>query len=77
MLAHGSTQHQLLELGRELARALGRVEDTVTRALLAPGEVGAGYAAGAPADLATLLRVAGVANPWLRPVPGSFGDPGG
>jgi hypothetical protein len=26
-LAHGSTQHQLLEMARELARALGRVED--------------------------------------------------
>jgi len=63
MLAHGSTQHQLLETGRELARALGRVEDEVTRALLAPGNVGAGHPDGAPADLATMLRVAGVANP--------------
>jgi len=77
MLAHGSTQHQLLEMARELARALGRVEDEVTQALLAPGDVGAGSADGAPADLATMLRVAGVANPWIRPVSGSFEDPGG
>lgn len=58
-------------------RGLGRVEDEVTAALLAPGDVGAGHADGAPADLGTMLRVAGVANPWLRPVPESFGDPGG
>ncbi len=77
MLAHGSTQHQLLEMGRELGRALGRVEDQVTKALLAPGDVGGGYADGAPADLASMLRASGVANPWLRPVPESFGDPGG
>jgi len=77
MLGHGSTQHQLLEMARELARALGRVEDQVTEALLAPGDVGDGYPDGAPADLASMMRVAGVANPWLRPVPQSFGDPGG
>ena len=77
MLAHGSTQHQLLGMARELARALGRVEDQVTEALLAPGDVGAGHPDGAPADLASMLRAAGVANPWLRPVPESFGDPGG
>jgi hypothetical protein len=77
MLGHGSTQHQLLQMARELARALGRVEDNVLEKLLAPGETGAGYIDGAPADLASMLRVAGVANPWLRPVPESFGDPGG
>ncbi|MGE0192479.1 MAG: hypothetical protein AB7T63_10615 [Planctomycetota bacterium] len=77
MLGHGSTQHQLLEMARELGRALGRVQDQMTQAILAPGDVGAGYADGAPADMASHFRVAGVANPWLRPVPGSFGDPGG
>ena len=77
MLAHGSTQHQLLQMAEELGRALGRVEDQVTEALLAPGDVGDGYPDGAPADLASMMRVAGVANPWLRPVPESFEDPGG
>ncbi len=77
MLGHGSTQHQLLEMAHELGRALGRVSDQVTQALLSPGQAGAGYTDGAPADLASILRVAGVANPWLRPVPQSFCDPGG
>ncbi|MGE0193873.1 MAG: hypothetical protein AB7T63_17750 [Planctomycetota bacterium] len=77
MLGHGSTQHQLLGMARELARALGRVQDQVTEALLAPGDVGDGYPDGVPADLASFMRVAGAANPWLRPVPQSFEDPGG
>ncbi len=77
MLAHGSTQHQLLQMAEELGRALGRVQDEVTDALLAPGVAGDGFPDGAPADLGSMLRVAGVANPWLRPVPESFGDPGG
>lgn len=76
MLTAGSTQYQLLEQSRELARGLGRVVDSVGR-ILAPGDVTTGVPDGAPADLASLMRVAGLVGSDLRMVPESFGDPGG
>lgn len=71
----GSVVAQVLEQTRELARALGRVEDEVGR-LLAPGDVPASHPDGVPADLATHLRVQGFLGS-LELVPESFGDPGG
>lgn len=77
MLGHGSTQHQLLERSRELARALGRVENDVGE-LLAPGDADAATGIeAAPADLASMFRASGLLGGDLRVVPESFGDPGG
>lgn len=75
VLSPGSVGDQLLERTRELARALGRVEDSVGR-LLAAGDRPASHPDGVPADLATHLRVQGFTGN-LELVPESFGDPGG
>lgn len=75
VISPGSVTDQLLERTRELARALGRVEDSVGR-LLAAGDRPASHPDGVPADLATHLRVQGfVGN--LELVPETFSDPGG
>ena len=77
MLGHGSTQHQLLLRSRELARALGRVENSLGE-LLAPGDSDAASGIDeAPADLASMFRASGLLGGDLRIVPASFGDPGG
>lgn len=76
LLSPGSISHQLLAQATELARALGRVKDDLGR-LVAPGDTGDGaYPDGAPADLATHLRVPGMLGVF-RPVPATFQDPGG
>lgn len=75
-LPAGGSQHQLLERSAALARAVGAVEDDV-RQILAPGETGGAFSDGAPADVMGILRAGGAVVPGLRPVPQSFGDPGG
>lgn len=75
VISPGSVSDQLLARTTELARALGRVQDSVGR-LVAPGDRSAEFPDGAPADLATHLRVPGfISN--LELVPESFNDPGG
>lgn len=75
ILSAGSIGDQLLKKSQELARALGRVEDSLGR-LQAPGTVSAKYPDGAPADLATSLRASGLLGAFDF-VPESFEDPGG
>lgn len=75
ILGHGSTQHQLLERSRQLAEAVGAVEDAVTAKLLSPGEVGSGFPGGAPPDLAAMLRTVQLND--LSLLPQTWDDPGG
>lgn len=76
MLSGGSTQEQLLERSRDMARALGQVEDQLGK-IQAPGDVSEDYPDGAPADIPSMFRAAAMLPAGLRPVTNSWGDPGG
>jgi hypothetical protein len=72
----GSTQDQLLERSREMAKSLGQVEDRLGK-LLAPGDRTEEFPDGAPADLPSHARVGAMLPAGLRPVTNSMRDPGG
>lgn len=83
ILAPGSTQRQILKMAETTAQDLGRVQNAITRALLAPGELTEDYPDGVPADIASIVRAGGSIPSGLRPVANTFptsttpGDPGG